>query len=305
MAQTKWVSAWTTAADDHRLTLATLPSQRMRGSLYLASVQTTFFLQGERSGREVHLEVSQPDGLPVGELTLLADSTAADWERLSAKLDLGAGPRTLRLALAERVPLGCRQADGRYDLVMPFADVTAALPSTPEPTTEMDLPQLGWLVWQSMHDQDPAIAQGWFEPLRLDDDLLSGWLHVQTSTSFASYPLNFNRRTNYLIGEALFRAGPRRARQQELSRSFRTTVASHPLRDDKSFRQWLERQTFHDVVVLHEGLSYATDRHPVYGRLVWIEPWSSLSPEAAAATSFLQSANILSSSTNPAENSRH
>ena len=285
----KWVSAYSTAGAEHRLTLATLPGQRVLGSLYLASVHTTLLVQGEREGRAIHLAVARPDGTPAGELRLAADSTSVDWERASATLDLGGGPQALRLAVVERVPLGCRQADGRFDLVMPLADVSAPLPSTPEATTERDLPQLGWTAWTAMRQGDAQSGQGWFEPLRLDGDVLSGWLHVQTPGAFATYPVNLNRRTGYLLGDALLSAGPARPRRRELSRHLRTAVAAHPLRDDPRFRDWMDGEAFAETAaaVTAEGLAYATARHPVYGRLVYVEPWGELPAELAAAVAFL------------------
>ena len=115
----KWVSTWTTATRDYRLTLTLLPTGRLRGSLFLAASQTTLLADGEARGSTLSVVLSQLNHETVGTLEAAADERVDDWGRLTAKLDLGAGGQTLRFALSERIPLECRQEGGSLDLLLP------------------------------------------------------------------------------------------------------------------------------------------------------------------------------------------
>ncbi len=283
----KSVSTWTTAAREYRLTLARLPGGRLAGSLYLQRSETTLLADGEGRGHRLTVQLRRVDGSAAGTLDVVADSSAGEgvgeWGRLSAKLDLGDELLDLRLALGERVPLTCRQRGGSLDLVLPLVGV-ASPPSRAlvsfEPMTPADLIDDRWARLVA----DGKQGNVWFEPVRLDARVLSGWVHEVTARGHATTALNVDLASGTLIGPKRFALGPKRARQKIASRRFRMAVASHPLHEDRGFKTWVNGHPLSEVAIAAEGLVFATERHPVYGQLTWIEPWGELSAELQAST---------------------
>ncbi len=284
----KSVSTWMTAARDYRLTLARLPGGRLAGSLFLNGPQTTLLADGEVDGPWLEVALRLPDGRPLGGIVLIADSTTGEatlgsWGRLSAKLELGDEPLNLRLALAERIPLTCRQQGGILDLVLPAVGVASSTDRPLlnfEPMTPVDLVDDRWARLAASGKQGHV----WFEPVRLDAQVLSGWVHEVTARGHTSTALNIDLRDGTLIGEKRFAVGSKRPRHKSASQRQRRAMLAHPLYEDLGFRAWINGQALDQIALAAEGLVFATERHPVYGQLTWIEPWAELSPELQAST---------------------
>ncbi len=287
----KTVSTWSTAAREYRLTLARLPGGRLAGSLYLLNSETTLLADGETDGERLGVQLRRVDGSPAGSIAGVVDS-AADrsgeaWGRLSAKLDLDGQLLDLRLALGERIPMVCRQQGGNLDLLLPLVG-EASPPSKAlvnfDPMTPVDLVNDRWARLVASKRQGNV----WFEPVRLDTRVLSGWVHEVTARGHHTSALNIDLAAGTLIGPKRFVAGPKRERNKVASKRFRMAVATHPLHDDRGFKTWVNGHPLSEVAIAAEGLVYATERHPVYGQLTWIEPWAELSAGLQASTQDLR-----------------
>lgn len=285
----KWVRAYVSAGDAYRLTLAKLPGGRLRGSLHVAATATTLLVDGAATPRGAALSLTRVSGAPAGALAIAAE-TAADGAaaggmgvRLSAKLTLGDAPRDLRLSLTESLALDCRQSGGRWDLLLP-AD--GGSPATPPPlplvqAAPRTLAEFADRRWGELLDAGGR-GSGWFEPHRLDADVLSGLVHLRAGDYRRTYALNLDRRSGRLIPARRLAAGPKRDRAAGAAYRTAAVEASHPLRHDADFRAWLASAPLTHVVVLGEGLAYATDRHPVYGTAAWVTPWGEVGDRARA-----------------------
>ena len=276
----KWVRAYASAGDDYRLTLAKLPAGRLRGSLYVAAAGTTLLADGTAAGRRLNIDLRRADGTPAGTIAAVVDGSltgetaTATPVRLAAKLTLADATLDLRLALAEEVRLACRQRDGLLDLLLPTADETAAanrLPAFGE-ATPRTLTELSAAHWSRLAAGGER-GSVWFEPLRLDGDILSGLVHIRTDARRETHALNLDRRSGRLIPARRLATGPKRDRAHEAADRTRGATAAHPLRDDPDFRAWLTAAPLAHVTLLTEGLAYATERHPVYGTVHWVTPW--------------------------------
>ena len=283
----KWVSTWTTATRDYRLTLTLLPTGRLRGSLFLAASQTTLLADGEARGSTLSVVLSQLNHETVGTLEAAADERVDDWGRLTAKLDLGAGGQTLRFALSERIPLECRQEGGSLDLLLPrigeTTDRTTALRRL-NPMTPADYFEDRWARLLSRAQRGSV----WFEPLRLDAYVMSGWIHASTDAGEEAVAFTVDRRTATVVGERRFSVGSRKERLHVRQEQRRRAISTHPLYADPDFRSWAADQALTQVTVAAEGLVYTTERHPVYGRLIWLTSWDSLDESLRAATTDLR-----------------
>ena len=256
----KWVRTFATDATGHRLTLAKLPGQRLRGSLYLADVGATLLASGELLEDGLDLQLTRLDGAAVGSLS--AEGQASG--RLSAKLQMGGQARELTLDLEEGLGVDCRQHEGRVDVLLPGIDGEPAL----ERFADAQLRRLS---------AEGARGTVWFEPLRLDADVLSGYVHVQTDDgATVTEALTLDRRTHRLVTARRFATGSKRERRQAATERLRLAADTHPLSADEDFRTWLAAAGLSRVAVLTEGLAYATARHPVYGVVQWVTPWAEL-----------------------------
>ena len=259
----KWLRAYVSPRG-HRLVLAKLPAGRLAGSLYLGEVGTTLLARGTLAGDGFRVRLTRPDGAAAGEVSVTGDVPGGG--RLSAKLSLGDATEAMTLDIAEALAMDVRQHRGRLDVALPAGVDEDALERFADQ-------QYGRLV--------TADARGsvWFEALRLDAAVLSGYVHVRTDGpggTDETTALTLDRRTGRLLSARRLAAGPKRQRQSDATARLRYAAAAHPLRDDPDFRRWLATAQLAEVAVLTEGLAYATEYHPVYGAVHWTTPWTAL-----------------------------
>ena len=259
----KWLRAYVSPGG-HRLVLAKLPARRLSGSLYIGEVGTTLLASGTVTDDGLRLRLTRPDGAAVGEVSASGD--VAGGGRLSAKLTLGDAADAMTLDVAEALPMDVRQHRGRLDVALP---------------ADAGEDALGRFADEQYARLVTAGARGrvWFEPLRLDAAVLSGYVHVRTDGPGAAdetTALTLDRRSGRLLSARRLVAGPKRQRQSSADDRLRYAAAAHPLRDDRDFRRWLASAQLSEVAVVTEGLAYATERHPVYGAVHWTTPWDAL-----------------------------
>lgn len=269
----KWLRVWRHAGNGSRLTVARLTGGRLAGSLYLGEVGRTVRADGYLRDGGLRLQLTRLDGSPVG---VLRGAFEAGGGGLAVYLDVGAGPVPIDLALAESTRLSCRQHAGTLDVLLPGG----ALDGDGALATYAD---------QEYRRLAGAGESGsvWFEPLRLDEEVLSGFVHIRTDARDETRALTFDRVTGRLVPARRFASGPRRERDLAAVRRLGLAAATHPLRDDPDFRRWLMSADLARVCVIEEGLAYATARHPVYGAVRWVAPWAALDEQVFLRTAEL------------------
>ena len=258
----KWLRRYTDR--DYTLVVASLAEGNLLGTLHLHGPATSLSVSGtiDESGG-AQLTARRYDGTPAGTLTVNASSLADDANSLAGALVLRGTTTTLTLGLATRLAMGCYQADNRFDLIYPLAPTTRGSDQIVNRVND---------IWEALPELG-APASGWFEPTRADADLISGWLHLTGQRGARSYAVNINPRTGRTI-KANVLVGARRSRNAIRSQARERAIARHPLRDVEGFAAWIEAQDFAGCAVVEEGIAYASDRHPVFGQLRYVEPWS-------------------------------
>jgi len=178
----------------------------------------------------------------------------------------------VELALSEEEALTCLQAAGRYDIVHPVLEGTSyrSLPSK---------------FWKEVDVQQSDYGHAWFEPTLFNAHVISGWMHQEGPNGQTSEAINLLRDKRSKLKQATL-LGSKRTRTQLLSVQKDRAIEQHPLRLDEAFHSWAEELDFSKFTLTTEGLSFGSDRHPVYGQLQSIIPWREL-PKADSLPNWL------------------
>ena len=272
-----WLRAFASVDDAYALVLARHPGGRTRGTLYVRATDESLAANGTVVGGRFALELAGPGGALAG--SIAGDDIAADTLLGALSLlgtegsDTGAA---VALALDEALDLGCLQADGRRGLVYPVAGDAGA---------DLDLRRRVRLWWRALEpaagvapaEGSAAVASGWFEPVRLDANYLSGWQHLRLPDGRTeSHAVTVDRERGRLLRGSMSLAGSRREREARRTAARRRAIVAHPLSADEAFRTWADTQVLAEFAVARDGLAFGGEHHPVYGQLRWTEPWESL-----------------------------
>ena len=285
-----WLRSYGSVDDGYALALVRLPGRRLRGTLHVRSLATSFAASGEvDDAGDLIVRLARTDGTAAGRLDATPESDGSLVAGLS--LDLGASRSAalpVRLAIADSLGLTCLQEGGTRDLTYPLTGSERA---------DLELARRVRLWWSALTvEPAPAApeepetpgrhgeATGWFEPVRLDDQYLSGWQHLRLPDGRTeSHAVTIDRQRGRLLRGSMALSGSRRERDAMRTAARRHAVDAHPLHDDDGFRAWAEGQTLAEFAVAEEGLAFGGEHHPVYGQLRWTEPWESLEPSRGLA----------------------
>ena len=269
-----WLRGYRSADEGYDLALARLPAGRLAGTLHVRALATSFPASGAvDADGALALDLTRVDGAPAGHLA----AEPADSGALAVTLALDAGDGRaaevpLALARTDDLALGCLQAGGTRDLAFPRVGVARA---------DLELGRRVRLWWSALTEEAAAGARasGWFEPVRLGEDYLSGWQHLRLPDGRAeSHAVTVDRARGRLLRGTASLAGSRREREALRTEARARAEAAHPLADDPAFRAWAADQSLAEFVVAREGLTFGGEHHPVYGQLRWTEPWDALAP---------------------------
>lgn len=265
-AVARWVRTWQMPATDStaalEVTLASLGGARVLGTVFLGAYATSFRAEGLTEGDSLALRLRRFDGAPVGALTLASTGPSGFAGEVAGRLLVEGAAEPVTLALAHELATGTLRRDGRYDLVYPLAPTQRASDAIAARAVALwdQLPELG------------ERATGWFEPTRVDESVISGWLHLRGERGGRSLAVNVNPRSGRSIRPAVVTGG-RRQRLAAEEAAYERAVQQHPLAGDEAFAAWARTQQLDGFALAREGVVYGSDDHPVYGQLRWVEPW--------------------------------
>ncbi|MFK8057117.1 MAG: hypothetical protein AB8F78_13420 [Saprospiraceae bacterium] len=254
---TFWLRAWMDASEKHHLTLATLPGKQVKGTFYVAELGTSFSVSGTTNDTQLDLTLEGTANKKIGKLTGQTGSAT-----MEATLNLDGSKTTIEFAMTEEMSLNCLQANGQYDIVHPVVEGTryASLPIQ---------------LWKEIGKQRADYSHAWFEPTLFNANVISGWMHLESPSGHTSKPINLLRDKNGKLKQGKLLGG-KRTKTQLVSVQKERAVAQHPLRADEDFQAWAAALDFSKFTLTVEGLSLASERHPVYGQLESLLPWREL-----------------------------
>lgn len=122
-------------------------------------------------------------------------------------------------------------------------------------------------------------AYGWSDVDIYTDDFISGQLHFFTSWKErpTSRNLNFNFKTGKeILASDIFKSDFNYA--DYAKKYLINRLLQHKLSKDEVFKKWLSQQSFSAFNFRHEGVYFATDFHPLYGRQSITIPYKKLKP---------------------------
>ena len=253
------------ALDAAKGELPDLFARELRGTLYDGRDSTTYRVRGRYAQGRGRLELSRIGGGFVG--NLLLEGIPASHERTARlKLIRDAVTFDTELTPVERLPLGCRSTAGRFAMLYLRGGFSPAAQSLADRQADRR--------WERMQELRPGgEGYAWVEPARLTQQWMSAW--VYGPEGLGDLIDNIDRetgrrlRTNGLEGNRATRVAHRSA-------AYEKARGRHPLYGEADYEAWSADLRFEDFVILHEGLGYTSDYHPVYGRLMYVEPYTEL-----------------------------
>lgn len=261
----KWLRAYTSSDSSYRFALAALPGGRISGSVYAAALGTNLSVRGQLIGNELDLTLFDESQTQVGRISF-ADNTHLLGDQLTGTLAFGESQQALSLQRTQSLPMACLSSGSRVSLTHPLTQLSRSDRALGELSSE-------W--WAALTASAGTEANGWFEPTRLDERVLSGWMHLVLpegpSTTGVTIDLKSGRvlRDNALLG-------PRKTRTGLQQRAVRDAARRHPLRSVEDFQRWARKATLEEVAVTPEGLILGGRYHPIFGQLTTTERWEDL-----------------------------
>lgn len=122
-------------------------------------------------------------------------------------------------------------------------------------------------------------AHGWSDVDILNKDLISGQLYFFRSWEEKSTSRNLNydfKNDKEILASDIFQEDF--DYQKYVKKYLRNRLLQHKLSKDDDFRKWLDGQTFNVFSFRREGIYFATDFHPIYGRQEVTIPYKKLKP---------------------------
>ena len=240
------------------LTFANLPGGLVRGTCHVNSLATSFRVSGSSHATGLNLQLLNDAGTEIGGLTA-PTFERDDVSSFTASLELDGTQTRLKLALSESLKMQCMQVAGRFDMVVPAFAKTEQSPAAMR-------------LWKELVVSESEWGHIWFEPTRVDEFVISGWLHGESDIKKKSEPVLEYRRdgkqlkNNHLLGGA-------RLRQQLFELAKTNATSRHPLQDEPGFKSWMDTLSLTSYTLTHEGVLFALERHPLYGQVNAVIPW--------------------------------
>lgn len=254
------------------------------GRLYVASqgVSLAFALADATDGRRAS-PLRDDASRVVGSIAL--SYVPYDIADLDARVELGGTTTDVRFERTDAVALGCRSRDHRFDMTFPLVSAPGATSSAYAKRVD------GW--WDALTEPGASEATAWFEPTRLDERVLSGWMYLVRTphtdgddddgggaadrpVEAEAIAITLDRKTGRPLRDATL-LGPKAGRSRIGDDARERTRGRHALYDQPGFRRWSKKRDLHAVAVLPEGLNLGGHYHPAYGALAATLPWSEVS----------------------------
>ncbi len=263
----KWLRTYTAEEGEHLLTIAALPGQRILGSLFVRARNTSYGVDGNIRDQGLELSLSKAGGLPsIGQLTLKLPADSSQLTSAHGVFYLGGDSLALGFELSQNLPMGCLTANDQTELVYPL---------TQNPRANATIGALASDWWKALTQAPATPASGWFEPTRIDAQIISGWMHFVSDDGYHTEAINISLANGKPLRSKQL-VGPRRGRKDLQNTARKHAIAHAKLSHVRGFTEWARHQAFDNIVASPEGLTFGSNYHPLYGQLTHTEPWAAL-----------------------------